>query len=68
MCYSAIYPVTAKSANAHLDLLRITRIFNRWLKMIADYGKLDRLCAGKIDGHALEKDHAVDAESVLDWM
>lgn len=43
MCYTAIYPTTAKSANANPDLLRITRIFNRWLKMIADYGKLDRL-------------------------
>lgn len=41
MCYSATLPTVIKSENLNSDLLNLTRIFNRWLKMLTSYGKLD---------------------------
>ena len=41
MCYTSILPATANSENANAVLLNLTRIFNRWLKMLTTYGKLD---------------------------
>lgn len=41
MCYSATLPTVIKSENLNSDLLNLTRIFNRWLKMLNSYGKLD---------------------------
>lgn len=41
MCYTATLPSVIKSENLNSDLLNLTRIFNRWLKMLTSYGKLD---------------------------
>lgn len=41
MCYTATLPSVIKSENLNSDLLKLTRIFNRWLKMLTSYGKLD---------------------------
>lgn len=41
MCYTATHPPVIKSENQNSDLLKLTRIFNRWLKMLKSYGKLD---------------------------
>lgn len=41
MCYTATLPTVIKSENINSDLLNLTRIFNRWLKMLTSYGKLD---------------------------
>lgn len=41
MCYTATLPTVIKSENLNSDLLNLTRIFNRWLKMLTSYGKLD---------------------------
>ncbi|MDE6578676.1 MAG: hypothetical protein K2J82_09910 [Muribaculaceae bacterium] len=41
MCYNAILPITIKSKKADALLFRLTCIFNRWRKMIKNYGKLD---------------------------
>lgn len=41
MCYTATLPTVVKSDNLNSDLLNLTRIFNRWLKMLTSYGKLD---------------------------
>ena len=41
MCYTATLPLVIKSENINSDLLNLTRIFNRWLKMLTSYGKLD---------------------------
>lgn len=41
MCYTATLPTVIKSENLNSDLLNLTRIFNRWLKMLTNYGKLD---------------------------
>lgn len=41
MCYTATLPTVIKSENFNSDLLNLTRIFNRWLKMLTSYGKLD---------------------------
>lgn len=41
MCYTATLPIVIKSENLNSDLLNLTRIFNRWLKMLTSYGKLD---------------------------
>ncbi|MDE6009698.1 MAG: hypothetical protein K2G90_10875 [Muribaculaceae bacterium] len=41
MCYNAILPITLQSDNANTTLFRLTRIFNRWRKMIKSYEKLD---------------------------
>lgn len=43
MCYSATLPTVIKSENLNSDLLNLTRIFNRWLKMLTSYGKLDEV-------------------------
>lgn len=41
MCYTATLPSLVKSENLNSELLNLTRIFNRWLKMLNSYGKLD---------------------------
>lgn len=56
MCYTAILPTTACMGNENSALLNLTYVFNRWLKMLTNYGKLDE--AG------LQEDFAVIA-SVL---
>lgn len=42
MCNTAILPTILKSDQVGSDIVSITYIFNRWLKMLASYGKLDR--------------------------
>ena len=41
MCYRAILPTTAKNIKKNSMLLDLTYTFNRWLKMLGTYGKLD---------------------------
>jgi len=41
MCYNAILPTTAKTANFNEELMDVIYIFNRWVKMLTNYGKLD---------------------------
>lgn len=41
MCNITILPTTIKIENAHDDLTCLTYTFNRWLKMLTNYGKLD---------------------------
>ncbi len=41
MCYTAILPTTARTGNKNSALLNLTYMFNRWLKMLTSYGKLD---------------------------
>lgn len=41
MCYNAILPVTINSDNLNDSLVKLTYTFNRWLKMLIKYGKLD---------------------------
>lgn len=41
MCYTATPPSVIKSDNLHSNLLNLSRIFSRWLKMLTNYGKLD---------------------------
>lgn len=41
MCYTAILPTTARTGNENSALLNLTYVFNRWLKMLTSYGKLD---------------------------
>ena len=41
MCYTATLPSVIKAENFNSDLFSLTRIFNRWLKMLKNYGKLD---------------------------
>lgn len=64
MCYTAILPTVIKSENFNSDLLNLTRIFNRWLKMLTSYGKLDEssfqndlsVIERVIKSHATKKD------------
>ena len=41
MCYNAILPTTLTAEQFSNDLTNLTYIFNRWLKMLTSYGKLD---------------------------
>lgn len=41
MCYNAILPTTLSAEQFGNDLTNLTYIFNRWLKMLKSYGKLD---------------------------
>lgn len=41
MCYSAIFPIAIKSEQFSSDFYTLTCVFNRWLKMIKSYGRLD---------------------------
>lgn len=41
MCYTAILPTTAKAGNENSELLHLTYIFNRWMRLLTTYGKLD---------------------------
>lgn len=41
MCYSAILPTTLSAEQFGNELTNLTYIFNRWLKMLTSYGKLD---------------------------
>lgn len=47
MCYSATLPTVIKSENLNSDMLNLTRVFNRWLKMLTSYGKLDETSLNK---------------------
>lgn len=42
MCYTAILPTITMSAKLNTDLLNVTYVFNRWLKMLTSYGRLDQ--------------------------
>lgn len=41
MCYTPILPATAQTGSVHSPLLDLTYVFNRWLRMLISYGKLD---------------------------
>jgi hypothetical protein len=41
MCYNAILPTTLPAEQFGNELTNLTYIFNRWLKMLTSYGKLD---------------------------
>lgn len=41
MCYNAILPTTISAEQFCNELTNLTFIFNRWLKMLMNYGKLD---------------------------
>lgn len=41
MCYNAILPTTLSAKQFGNELSNLTFIFNRWLKMLMNYGKLD---------------------------
>lgn len=41
MCYSAILPAAVVPSNSDSDLVQLTYVFNRWMKMLTSYGKLD---------------------------
>ncbi len=41
MCYNAILPTTLSTEQFGNELTNLTYIFNRWLKMLMNYGKLD---------------------------
>lgn len=41
MCYKAILPTAIIPSNSDGDLVQLTFSFNRWLKMLKSYGKLD---------------------------
>lgn len=41
MCYNAILPTTLSAEQFGNELTNLTFIFNRWLKMLMNYGKLD---------------------------
>lgn len=41
MCQTAILPTVLSSENANTALMQVTYVLNRWLKMLANYGKLD---------------------------
>ena len=64
MCYNAILPTAIVPANADNELIRLTYTFNRWLKMLTIYGKLDdaalnedfTLMSKIIKGQNLKKD------------
>ena len=64
MCYTATLPTVIKSENLNSDLLNLTRIFNRWLKMLTSYGKLDETSlegdftaiARVVKSHEIKKD------------
>ena len=64
MCYTATLPTVIKSENLNSDLLYLTRIFNRWLKMLTSYGKLDETSlegdftaiARVVKSHEIKKD------------
>ena len=44
MCYTATLPSVIKSDSFDSELFNLTRIFNRWMKMLTSYGKLDKTC------------------------
>lgn len=41
MAYTAILPNISCDATTNMDIVNLTYIFNRWLKMLTSYGKLD---------------------------
>lgn len=41
MCYTAKLPTVITEANTNSPLLEVTYIFNRWMRMLLKYGKLD---------------------------
>lgn len=64
MCYNAILPTAIVPANSDSELLQLTYTFNRWLKMLTSYGKLDEsglnndftLMSKVIKGQSIKKD------------
>lgn len=41
MAYTAILPNMSDDATTNMDIVNLTYVFNRWLKMLNRYGKLD---------------------------
>lgn len=41
MCHNAILPTTIDPSEINNELIQLTYTFNRWLKMLTSYGKLD---------------------------
>lgn len=64
MCYTAILPTAACMGNENSPLLNLTYVFNRWLKMLTNYGKLDEdglqedftVIASVLRSHEIHKD------------
>lgn len=75
MCYTATLPSVIKSENFNSDLLNLTRIFNRWLKMLNSYGKLDEdslqydftVIAKVIKSHETKKDIKLAVQRCRDY-
>lgn len=75
MCYTATLPTVIKSENLNSDLLNLTRIFNRWLKMLTNYGKLDEttlqndfiVIAKVVKSHETKKDIKRAAQRCRDY-
>lgn len=42
MCYNAQLPAVIKLESLNSDLMCVTRVFNRWLKMLINYGRLEK--------------------------
>lgn len=47
MCYTAILPTISMSDKINADVLNVTYVFNRWLKMLTRYGQLDPTTVNK---------------------
>lgn len=41
MCYNSILPTAISAEKFNKYLMNLTYVFNRWLKMLTSYGKLD---------------------------
>lgn len=46
MCQTTILPTMLRAECVNTDLMRLTYVFNRWLKMLLSYGKLDETSLG----------------------
>lgn len=46
MCQTTILPTMLRAESVNSDLMRLTYVFNRWLKMLLSYGKLDETSLG----------------------
>lgn len=47
MCHTAILPTTLSSRKSDNQLICLTYVFNRWLKMLKSYGRLDETSFNK---------------------
>ena len=61
MYYTSILPAIANSEDTNAELLNLTRIFNRWLKMLSSYGKLDE---SKINADYVAIDSVLRSEGI----